>query len=53
MSAVFIALLGVWLLLSILAQFNTFSWIRWFRGRDYFVLIPDWSIFAPEPPAGE
>jgi len=53
MSTVFIAILGFWLLLSILAQFNILPWIRWVKGRDYFVLIPDWSFFAPEPAAGD
>ena len=53
LSTVFITILGLWLLLSILEQFNIFTWTRWVKGKDYFVLIPDWSFFAPEPVAGD
>jgi signal transduction histidine kinase len=53
MSAALIIILGIWLMLSILAQFDAFHWVRWFQERDYFALIPDWSFFAPDPMAGD
>jgi hypothetical protein len=53
MSAVFIAIFGIWLMLSILAQFDAFKWARWLQERDYFALIPDWSFFAPDPVGGD
>ena len=53
MSAVFLTILGAWLLLSILAQFSHFVWMRWLRDRDYLALIPTWSFFAPDPGIGD
>lgn len=53
LSAVFLAILGLWLLLTILAQFHPSPWVRWVQARDALTLIPDWSFFAPEPIAGD
>jgi hypothetical protein len=49
MSAVFIAILEIWLILTILVQFPCFKWVKWLRDRDYFALLPNWSFFAPNP----
>jgi hypothetical protein len=47
MSAAVLALLGGWMLFSILAQVPSLQWaIRWFLVRDEFGLIPSWSFFA-------
>jgi hypothetical protein len=53
MFAVLIALLEIWLILTILAQSPRFKWIRWFQDRDYLALIPNWSFFAPNPGMGD
>lgn len=54
MSAVLLAILGIWLLLVILAQFKTCrKWMSWLHARDYCALMPEWSLFAPEPVVGD
>lgn len=44
-----ISTLLVWLLLSILVQFNNIRWLRIIRGIDVFCLLPAWTFFAPRP----
>lgn len=46
-SAVVLALLGVWFLLSLCAQCLAFQhWMRWLKARDFLALIPSWHFFA-------
>ena len=44
-----ISLLGIWLFLTIVAQFSGIKWIKWIIDRDPFDLIPSWTFFAPNP----
>jgi hypothetical protein len=44
-----ISLLGIWLFLTIVAQFSGIRWIKWIIDRDPFDLIPSWTFFAPNP----
>jgi hypothetical protein len=47
-SAVVVAGLGLWLLLTMLYQFRRRPW-RWLRRWDPFRLLPRWTFFAPHP----
>jgi len=44
-----ISILGIWLFLSIVAQFRGIKWIKWILDRDPFDFIPSWTFFAPNP----
>src|SRR5919112_1882947 len=44
-----IVILGIWLLLSIIAQFNEIKWTQRIRDQDHFKVIPSWTFFAPNP----
>lgn len=46
MSVAFLIILGVWSMLSILAQFSSFRWRKWLKEKDPFALIPDWALFS-------
>jgi hypothetical protein len=48
LSAICIAGLAVWLVLTIANQFN-FRWMQWVRGVDFMLLLPRWTFFAPNP----
>ena len=43
-----LSLLAVWLVVSVLAQFDL-SAARVLKGHDVFSLLPRWSFFAPRP----
>jgi len=45
------AIFGVWLALSVLAQFP--RWKKRIRRLDPLALLPDWSFFAPTPAKGD
>jgi hypothetical protein len=44
-----IVVLGIWLFLSIIAQFRGIKWIKWVKDKDSLALIPSWTFFAPNP----
>ncbi len=44
-----ICILGIWLWLSIFAQFSGIKWIKWIKDKDPFAFIPSWTFFAPNP----
>ena len=48
LSIVCVTMLGIWVVLTILNQFN-FRWFRLVRGIDLMLLIPRWTFFAPNP----
>src|SRR6266704_3789794 len=48
-SVVLLFLLSLWLVLSILYQIQRPAFVRWLTARDYFVLLPAWNFFSPEP----
>src|SRR3954468_7332015 len=45
----FIVILGIWMFLSIVAQFRSISLINWINNKDPFSLLPSWTFFAPNP----
>jgi hypothetical protein len=47
-NAVAILFFALWLLLTILNQFN-FKWARQIKKQDVFHLLPSWTFFAPNP----
>jgi hypothetical protein len=49
LSYFIIIMLGIWLLLSIMAQFRDVKIIKWINDRDPFALLPAWTFFAPNP----
>jgi hypothetical protein len=48
LSTVAVALLGLWVVLTIANQFN-FRWMRHIKALDFMLLIPRWTFFAPNP----
>jgi hypothetical protein len=48
MTVICIAILAVWLLVSLLAQLNV-KVVAPLKAHDLFSLIPNWSFFAPRP----
>src|SRR3954466_8083099 len=48
-SCFIIIVLGIWLFLSILAQFRDIKVIKWIKDSDPFALLPAWTFFAPIP----
>ena len=43
-----VALLGAWLVLTIINQLNL-RWMRHIKALDFMLLIPRWTFFAPDP----
>jgi len=48
-NSFFIVILGIWMFLSIVAQFRSIKLINWINNKDPFSLIPSWTFFAPNP----